>query len=63
MIRILNFIIFAFIATILVAVFHFGYETGSRNQNQIQIKLKRENEMLKLHIKELKASGGKSYKC
>ena len=63
MIRILNFIIFVFIAMILAAVFHFGYEIGSRNQNQIQIKHKRDIEMLKLHIKELKASGAKIYKC
>lgn len=58
---------------IFSTLYTVGYKIGSGPVNGLKLKnyyleqnkdsLKRENEMLKLHILELKKSGGKSYKC
>lgn len=59
--------------TIFSTLYVVGYKIGNSPVNGLKLKnyyleqkkdsLKRENEMLKLHIIELKKSGGKSYKC
>lgn len=61
------------IGALLVSLYVVGYHNGNSPVNGLELKnhylqqkrlwLERENEMLKLHIKELEATGGSSYKC